>query len=486
MSDRTRRQFLKNSVFVVGAVGVGGRCRRLEVAENSVAKLRRGIRGRVIVAGDAEYEAARRVFYWNARTERSPRVVVRCAGEEDVRRAVDFARTQNLELAVRGGGHSHLGWGCSNGLVIDLSGMRAVSIDARRRVARVEGGALSGEVARAAGRYGLAPVLGQCPGVGASGVTLGGGLGWLSGLHGASCDNLISARVVIADGQIVATDSERNVDLFWALKGAGGNFGVTTAFEIGLHPVGVVTGGDLHYALRDARVVLRGFREVMDEAPDDFQATLNLTRGERGVFVSLCHAGSESEAEGMLLKLRAIAAPTKEFVRRQEFAELAERPAATNPANTPAPAFRGIQAVYRERLSDDVIDMVVERLEQAAPAVVMGISHYMHGQVCRVDPRATAFALREAGGLNVRFAYTWNDAATGETLTRWADESLRLLRPAANERIYANFQTYEAAAGAAAVYGVNYARLAQVKQKYDRENFFRRNSNVPASGSRSA
>jgi len=314
------------------------------------------------------------------------------------------------------------------------------------------------------------------------GVILGGGLGWLSGLHGASCDNLLSARVVAADGRVLTADSERNTDLFWALRGAGANFGVTTSLECRLHPIGPVTGGDIHYSIRDARAVLRCFRELMDEAPDAFQATLNLTSGERGVFVSLCHAGSENEAERTLRSFRSIAPPAREFVKRQEFAALAERPAATNPANMPPPAFRGIQTVYRDRLSDDLIDIIVDRLGNASPEAIVGISHYMHGQVCRVAPSATAFPLRQAGGLNVRLAYTWNDPATGQRLTEWADKSLRLLRPSADERIYANFQTNEARSGAAAVYGVNFSRLAGIKHKYDRENFFRRNSNIPPIG----
>jgi FAD/FMN-containing dehydrogenase len=320
--------------------------------------------------------------------------------------------------------------------------------------------------------------------VGASGVILGGGLGWLSGRHGASCDNLLSARVVASDGRVLAVDSERHPDLLWALRGAGANFGVTTSFECQLHPIGPVTGGDIHYAVRDARGVLRFFRELMDDAPDTFQATLNLTPGPRGIFISLCHAGSDNEAERTLRSLRAIAAPTQEFIKRQPFAALAERAAATNPANSPPPVYRGIQTVYRDRLSDDLIDIVVDRLERASPEAVMGISHYMHGQVCRVAPTATAFPLRQPGGLNVRLAYTWNDPAVGQRLTQWANDSLRLLRPSAHERIYANFQTYEANSGAAAVYSVNFARLARIKFEYDQENFFRRNSNVPPLKSR--
>jgi FAD/FMN-containing dehydrogenase len=486
MNWYTRRNFIQRTVAAAsGALGFAAGCRRLQGADNNelsrdaIERLRAKVKGRLIVPTDPSYESARKVFYWNPETERRPRVIVRCADEEDALRAVEFARRHELEVAARAGGHSHLGWGCSNGVVIDLSGMKRIAIDPQRRTARAEGGVLSGEVARTAGRHGLAPVLGQCPGVGATGVILGGGLGWLSGMHGASCDNLLSARVVAADGRIFTADDERNPDLFWALRGAGGNFGVATSFECKLHPIGPVTGGDIHYSVRDARMVLKFFRELMDEAPDAFQATLNLTPGERGVFVSLCHAGSEQEAERTLRSLRAIAPPTQEFVTRQEFAALAERPAAMNPANTPPPAFRGIQTVYRDRLSDDVIDIIVERLGRASPEVVMGISHYLHGQVCRVAPSETAFPLREAGGLNVRLAYTWNDPATGQHLTQWADESLRLLRPSADERIYANFQTYETRSGAAAVYGVNFDRLADIKYKYDRDNFFRRNSNIP-------
>ncbi len=492
MSLYTRRNFIKRTVAASGTLGFAAGCRRLQVTDRNdlsrgaIDRLRAKLKGRLILPTDPSYESARRVFYWNAATERRPRVIVQCATEEDALRAVEFARRHELEVAARAGGHSHLGWGCSNGLVIDLSAMKRIEIDPLRRTARAEGGLSSGEVARATGQHGLAPVLGQCPGVGASGVILGGGLGWLSGLHGASCDNLLSARVVAADGRVLTADSERHPDLFWALRGAGANFGVTTSFECRLHPIGPITGGDIHYSVRDARAVLRSFRELMDEAPDAFQATLNLTPGERGVFVSLCHAGSENEAERTLRSFRAIATPTKEFVKRQEFAALAERPAATNPANTPPPAFRGIQTVYRDRLSDDLIDIIVDRLGQASPEIILGISHYMHGQVCRVAPSATAFPLRQAGGLNVRLAYTWNDPAAGQRLTQWANESLRLLRPSAEERIYANFQTYEARSGAAAVYGVNYSRLAAIKYKYDRENFFRRNSNIPATGTAQA
>lgn len=482
MNSCSRRNFIKGTLATAGALGVGFGCHRVSISKSNelegVERLRAKLKGRLILPTDSSYETTRRVFYWNAATERKPRLIVQCAHEDDALRAIEFARRHNLQLATRAGGHSHLGWGTSNGLVIDLSPMKRVVVDPSRRIARCQGGVLSGEVARAAGRHGLAPVLGQCPGVGASGVTLGGGLGWLSGLHGASCDNLLSASLVTADARLLASDANHYPDLFWGLRGAGANFGVTTSFECQLHPIGPITGGDIHYSIRDARTVLRYFREVMDEAPDAFQATLNLTPGERGVFVSLCHAGSEQAAERLMRSFRAIASPTKEFLKRQEYAAFAERPAATNPGNTAPPAFRGIQTVYRERLSEDLIDIVVERLNQASPETIMGISHYMHGQVCRVAPDATAFPLRDAGALNVRLAYTWNEPATGERLAKWANDSMQLLRPASQEKIYANFQTYYTQNGAAAVYGVNHSRLLRLKQKHDPQNLFHRNSNI--------
>ena len=328
---QNRRQFIKRTLATTGTLGLTTACRRLKIRDRSqidsdaLTKFRAQLKGRLILPTDPGYEAARRVFYWNPDTERRPALVARCAHADDVLHAVEFARRHGLEVAVRGGGHSPMGWGTSNGLVIDLAGMNRVAIDPAKRTGRIDAGVLSGEVMRMAGRYGLAPVLGQCPGVGAAGVTLGGGLGWLSGLHGAACDNLLSARMVTADGRILSVDAERNPDLLWALRGAGANFGVTTSFDCRLHSVGPVTSGDIYYPVREARPVLRFFRNLMAEAPDSFQATLNLTPGERGVFVSLCHAGEGAEAERLLRAFRTVATPAKDTVRRQEFAALAGR-----------------------------------------------------------------------------------------------------------------------------------------------------------------
>jgi len=479
-SRQSRRQFIKGVLATTGTLGLTTAFGQVEIHDRSqidsdaLKKLRAQLKGGVVLPTDPGYEAARRVYFWNPDTESRPSLVARCAHADDVRYAVEFARRHGLEIAVRGGGHSYMGWSTCNGLVVDLVGMNRVTINPAKHTGRIDAGVLGGEVMRVAGRYGLAPVLGQCPGVGAAGVTLGGGLGWLSGLHGASCDNLFSARIVTADGQILDVDAERNPDLLWALRGAGANFGVMTSFECHLYPLGPVTSGDISYRVRDARTILRFFRDLMAEAPDSFQATLNLTRGERGVFVRLCHAGNEAEAERLLRAFRTVATPAKDTVKRQEFAELA----GISPAGAAPGSFRCTATVYRNELSDEVMDITLDRLSQAPLETVLGIDHYMHGEVCRVKPDSTAFPLRQSGGIHIRIGFGWEDPTKAQGFMLWADEARRLLRPLSGERIYANYQSYAGKGAAEAIFGSNYSRLVALKNKYDPTNFFRRNANV--------
>lgn len=477
---QSRRQFIKRTLITTGGLGLTTPLRRLrttdgnQIDSDAVTKFRAQLKGGLILPTDPGYETARRVYYWNPDTERRPALVARCTHADDVLHAIEFAHRHGLEVAVRAGGHSHMGWGTSNGLVIDLAGMNRVTIDSAKRTARIDAGVLGGEVMRLAGRYGLAPVVGQCPGVGAAGVTLGGGLGWLSGLHGAACDNLLSARMVTADGRLLSVDAERNADLLWALRGAGANFGVTTDFDCRLHSVGPVTSGDIYYSVREARRVLRFFRDFMAEAPDSFQATLNVTPGERGVFVSLCHAGEGAEGERLLRAFRTVATPARDTVRRQQFAELA----GNAPTGARDVSSRSIATTYRTELSDEVMDKILDRLSDAPLETVFGISHYMHGEVCRATPDSTAFPLRQPGGVHIRIAVDWNDPSAAHRLMHWADEACRLLRPSSGERIYANYQSYAGKGAAEAVFGSNLPRLVALKNKYDPTNFFRRNSNV--------
>jgi FAD/FMN-containing dehydrogenase len=477
---QSRRQFIKGALATTGTLGLTTAFGQVatrdisQIGSDALKKLRAQLKGGLILPTDSGYEAARRVFFWNPDTERRPALVARCVHADDVRYAVEFARRHGLEVAVRGGGHSHMGWSTSNGLVIDLPGLNGVTIDPHKRTGRIDAGLSSGEVMRVAGRYGLAPALGECPGVGAAGLTLGGGLGWLSGLYGAACDNLLSAHIVTADARILFVDAERNPDLLWALRGAGSNFGVTTSFECRLHSIGPVTFGDIFYPLREARPVLRLFRSLMAEAPDSFQAALNLTTGERGVFVRLCHAGEGAEAARLLRAFRTVATPAKDTVSRGEFAQLAGGVATGGPDMS----FRCVATVYRNELSDEVMDMVLDRLSEAPPETNIGLDHYMHGEVCRVASDSTAFPLRQSSGIHIRIILDWKDSAKAQRSLLWADEARKLLRPASGERIYANYQSYTGKGTAEAVFGANLSRLVALKNKYDPTNFFRRNSNV--------
>jgi hypothetical protein len=212
----------------------------------------------------------------------------------------------------------------------------------------------------------------------------------------------------------------------------------------------------------------------MADAPDSFQATLNLTAGEHGVFVGLCHAGGEAEAERFLRAFRAVATPAKDTVRRQPFADLADR----LPVTAAGVSFRSIATVYRNELSDDVMDKALDRLSGAPPETVLGITHYLHGEVCRVAPDSTAFPLRQSGGLLIRINHDWNDSAAAPHLMRGADDARRLLQASSGERIYAGYQSHTGTGSAEAVFGGNLPRLAALKHKYDPDNVFRRNSNV--------
>jgi hypothetical protein len=216
------------------------------------------------------------------------------------------------------------------------------------------------------------------------------------------------------------------------------------------------------------------FRSLMAEAPDSLQATINLTKGERGVFVHFCHAGEWSEAERLLREFRTVATPVKDTVTRQEFAEFASGvPAAKNDAS-----FRCVATVYRNELSDEVMDKVLDRFSDAPPETNIGIDHYMHGEVCRPRSDSTAFPLRQSGGIHIRIGLAWKDSAEAQHLMLWADEARRLLRPSSGERIYANYQSYAGKGTPEAVFGSNYSRLVALKNKYDPTNFFRRNSNI--------
>jgi FAD/FMN-containing dehydrogenase len=481
---RTRRQFIKESVVSGAALALMPTRRHLnvdatpEVDPARIRKFRSSLKGRLILPGEKDYETARRVMTWNPLTDKRPAMIAQCARKEDVVRCVEFAHRHNLPVAVRSGGHSYLGWGtCDDGLVIDLSLMRETSIDASKRVARAGGGVLAYNLVARAGRHRLAPVTGDCPTVGVSGLTLGGGLGWLSGKHGAVCDNLISAELVTADGRTLVASEDRNPDLFWAIRGGGGNFGIATSFEYRLHSVGEVLAGGYVYRLSDARAVLRFYRDFMATAPDELAAlTYLVVANDRWLTLIVCYSGDVKRGETLLRPLRTIANPVRDTVQARPYVETFTMPPWGETIPT---AYSSTKGCYLRELSDDVIDIALDRFARTSlPGSAMGFDHYMHGAVCRTAPEATAFELRAPGALHVWVVSGWREASEAVRAMAWVDDTWNALQPYSGGRTYANFLSTEGEAAVKAAFGANYPRLAVIKRKYDPTNFFRRNQNI--------
>jgi FAD/FMN-containing dehydrogenase len=473
---KTRREVLRQGVSAGALLSLGPR-RALsrDPHHDLLDALRGGFGGRLVAPGQDGYEAARNGYWRSPLTNTRPALIARCSDARDVARCVTVAAERAVPLAVRGGGHCFVGWGgCEGGLVIDTAAMRSVRVDAAAGTISLGAGCLTREAVGAAGRYGLAPVLGQCPGVGVAGLTLGGGLGWLSGRHGAACDNLIAADLVTADGRSLRVSAAEHPELLWALRGGGGNFGVVTELTLRLHPVNHVISGRLDYRFEDAEAVMRGFRQVMQEAPDGLQASLTLGSG-RAPYVSilLCFDGSGAAADALSRRLRGIARPLNDTLERQPYS----RTAALYPASRTA--FGALRGCYLPQLADELIDTALAAVNSGpGPGIAIGLDHYMHGAVCRPPEGGSAFELRAPGAAHAWVAAEWQDPARTAALLQWLQTTLAQLQRLSSGRVYINFPADPAGGPAAAAWPENHRRLAALKASYDPGNLFRRNYNV--------
>ena len=477
----TRREFVRRSAMTAGMLAIGKfkifATLKPAVDKDAINKLKGKFNGHLITSGDPGYDAARKVVSMNPETDKRPSLVAQCRNEEDVLRCIDFAHQNQLEVAVRSGNHSMLGWGsCDGGIVIDLSRMKGVVVDPAKRTAQASTGSTAEEILAATVAYGLAPVLGECGSVG-SGLALGGGLGWLSGKYGATSDNVLGAHLVAADGRKLKTDASINEDLFWAIRGGGGNFGVATMLEYQLHPVIEVLGGSLIYPINKTKSILRFFRDFMASAPDGLQAECYLTTNHGGsVSMESVYAGNLDDGERLLETFRKFQAPDEDSVKRRSFAEIYKM---DEEASMSYP-FEYMKGCYLEILSDEPIDLIFDCFTQAPPLcdVVFSLSHYMHGQVCRVAPEATAFGLRKTGAVHLSFWVQWKDQAQASACMAWGNKTFERLQPHCGGRIYSNLMSTTGEVAVKRVYGDNYPRLAQLKRKYDPENFFHLNQNI--------
>jgi hypothetical protein len=448
----------------------------MPVPEQTVEEFTVRLRGSLLRPGDDGYDAARRV--WNGMIDKHPGLVVHCAGVADVIAAVTFARENDLLVAVRGGGHSAAGLGtCDDGVLIDLSLMKGVQVDPLARTVRAQAGLTWAEFDHETQAFGLATTGGTVSNTGVSGLTLGGGVGWLQGMYGFACDNLRSADVVTADGRLLRASADEEPDLFWALRGGGGNFGIVTSFEFNLHPVGpLVLGGMVAHPITRAREVLRFYRDFSSTLPDAAElwaALLTSPDGQPVVALLFAYNGPPEEGEVVLGPARTFASPVVDtvaampYVQRQSM--LDEGLAAHGP-------LRYWKSGLVREVSDDLIDLAIDQFAAVpSPMSVIGLFN-IHGAASRVDPSATAFGLR-ALEWDVSLISQWTDPSENDRQVRWTRGLWADVAPFTSG-VYVNHIAADEPSRVHAAFGPNYERLAAVKQAYDPTNLFRLNHNI--------
>ena len=450
---------------------------RAAVDEAAVESLRTTLRGSLLSQGDDGYEAARQV--WNAMIDRRPALIARCAGAADVMAAVRFAREQNMLLSMRGGGHNVAGSAvCDDGLMIDLSRMKSIRVDPSARTARAEPGVLWQEFDRETQAFGLATVGGVVGTTGVAGLTLGGGQGWLTGKYGMSCDNLIGADVVMADGTLVRASATENEDLFWALRGAGANFGVVTSFEYRLHEVGpYVLGGLVIHPIDDARDVLRFYRDFAASQPDDLTTYCGiLTTPDGALVIALvaCYAGDLAEGERVLAPLRSFRSPVADTIEPIPYTAMQ----AIMTGGFPHGRQNYWKSGLARELNDSAIDVMVEYAQQIpSPFTAIAIAD-CHGAYSRIGNQETAYSHRDAP-FDVNILSGWLDPADADRNVSWTRSFFEALQPHLSGGVYVNdLDRDETADRVRSAYGTNYDRLAALKARFDPTNLFRMNNNI--------
>jgi FAD/FMN-containing dehydrogenase len=448
------------------------------ITDAQVAAFRSDLRGQVILPNDSQYDEARRVF--NAMIDRRPAAIVRCTGAADVMACVRFARERGLAVSVRSGGHGVAGLAvCDDGLVIDLSRMKTMRIDPRRRVARCDPGLTLAEFDREAAAFDLATTMGTISMTGITGLTLGGGLGWLMGTHGLACDNLISADVVTADGRLLTASEQENADLFWALQGGSGNFGVVTSLEFRLYEQGPVFAGLVAHAMTDCAAALTFLRDFAETAPDELGlmgAVLTLPDGLTITGLAGCYSGDVKEGERVLKPLRSFGKPLVDQFQVMPYTAFQK---AIDWWAEP-----GKQHYWRSGFLKDLPGSTLGVLAKYGANKAMKRSgfglEFLGGKATRIAADATAFPHRKAK-YNFLLLGSWDEASETGAGMKWVNEFWEEMKPSIGDGTYVNYLGVgESAERVKGAYGANYARLQVVKSKYDPDNFFRMNQNIPA------
>jgi FAD/FMN-containing dehydrogenase len=435
------------------------------------------LRGPLLRPDDGGYDAARTV--WNGMIDRRPALIARCAGVADVMAAVRFARTHGVLASVKGGGHNITGNAvCEGGLMIDLSPMKSVRVDLAMQTARAEAGLTWGEFNRETQAFGLATTGGVVSTTGIAGLTLGGGLGWLMGKHGLSCDNLLSADIVTAGGEYLTASATEHPDLFWGLRGGGGNFGVVTSFEYQLHPVDQVLAGMVVHPMEQAGEVLRFYRDFCRGCPDEMLAAASLMTSHEGTPVAVIIAsyiGDIAKGEAAMAPLRQFGSPVADTIAPTSYAQLNTLFDAAVPYGN---VHRYWKSSFLKELGDDLIEVFVERSAKFLSPMSMVLFFHMHGAAIRADPNGTAFGLRD-DQWDYDVISQWNDPAAAPDHIQWTRNFWNAVEPYATGEVYVNhLDAEEGTTRIRAAYGRNYDRLVALKNKYDPTNLFRLNQNI--------
>ena len=480
----TRRQFIRQTGFATGAcsglpfwIGNITEGRRHSDKSSSInaaeiRKLASKISGHVITPDASDYDEARQVN--NHAYDRHPAVIVRCVSPGDVARALDFGQSHSLALAVRCGGHSSAGFGvCNGGLVIDLAGMRRVEVDAQRRIVRAEAGCLVANVDAATERFGLATVMGGCPTVGIGGFTLGGGIGTLTPKYGAACDALQSAQIVTVDSRQLQASQTSNSDLFWAIRGGGGNFGVATSFEYRLYPVTEVLGGALTYPPGPISELLRMYQQFTATAPDEIMVVAMVVSSKQGprFTIRFRFCGAPSVGNQLLGSLRGPIKPEEDTVKMMSYLEAQT----TEFPQPPKPLPYLETSLFLPELNETAIAAITTAIQDAPKGMRLMMWH-MHGAVTHVPIAYTAFPIRESGHV-VQLRGDWDEPGEQASARQWT-KLLRATLAPFSRGIYVNHLSEPSEDFIRAAYGRNYGRLGEIKKKYDPTNVLALNPNI--------
>ncbi len=445
--------------------------------DTAISELSIKFSGQLLKSTDAGYEEARKVH--NGLIDKRPLLIARCRGVADVVEAVKLARSLNLEVAIRGGGHNVAGRATIDaGLMIDLMTMKGILVDPESRTAHAQGGVNWAELNRETQLHGLAVTGGVVSSTGIAGLTLGGGLGWLMGKYGLALDNLRSVELVTAEGKVLRASEKDHPDLFWALRGGGGNFGIATSFEYQLHPVGpMITGGVVAHPFERARDVLRFFRETTSSLPDEmsvFGALIHSPEGAKLAAMVACHCGSLEEGERALRPLKEFGSPVMDALGPIPYSQLN----GMLDAGYPKGALNYWKSSFLQELSDDTIDALIECFSACPSPLGQMLLEHFHGAATRVGVTETAFPHR-ADGYNLLVLSQWLAPAETDRCTAWARTTYGQMEPFVGPGRYVNYLgDDEPGDPAIAAYGPNYKRLQEIKTKYDPTNFFHMNQNI--------